>query len=55
MRILSRVTLPALLAMRTFGQTSDTPPTFEIADVHVSVKTPNAFMRMTPARAPGTS
>ena len=50
MRILSRVTLPALLAMGTFGQTSDTPPTFEIADVHVSVKTPNAFMRMTPAR-----
>jgi len=50
MRILSRVTLPALLAIGTFGQTSDTPPTFEIADVHVSAKTPNAFMRMTPAR-----
>lgn len=50
MRIISRVTLPALLAIGTFGQTSDTLPTFEIADVHVSAKTPNAFMRMTPAR-----
>ncbi len=40
----------ALLAGALFGQTSDAAPKFEAADVHVSAKTPNAFMRTSPTR-----
>jgi uncharacterized protein (TIGR03435 family) len=33
-----------------FSQPPEPPPTFEIADVHVSAKTPNPFMRTGPVR-----
>src|SRR5215475_13474317 len=38
-----------LLAVAAFGQ-SGGAPTFDVADVHVSPKAPNTFMRTTPAR-----
>src|SRR6516162_2710959 len=38
-----------LLAVAAFGQSGGTP-TFDAADVHVSPKAPNTFMRISPAR-----
>jgi uncharacterized protein (TIGR03435 family) len=40
----------ALLANAAFGQSSDAAPKFEIADVHASAKTRNAFVRTGPVR-----
>jgi uncharacterized protein (TIGR03435 family) len=37
-------------AWLAWSQSPDTPPKFEIADVHISAKTPNPFLRITPAR-----
>jgi uncharacterized protein (TIGR03435 family) len=39
-----------LLSWMAWGQSSEAPPRFEIADVHVSAKTPNPFPRSGPAR-----
>jgi uncharacterized protein (TIGR03435 family) len=46
MRIIARISLVALLSAAAFGQSPATPPppAFDIADVHVSVKSPNANM-----------
>src|SRR5262249_36058965 len=38
-----------LLAVAAFGQ-SGAAPTFDVADVHVSPKVPNTFMRISPPR-----
>src|ERR1700741_4265260 len=42
--------LAALLANAAFGQSSDAAPKFEIADVHASARTRNAFVRTGPVR-----
>jgi uncharacterized protein (TIGR03435 family) len=39
-----------LLSWMAFGQSSEAPPKFEIADVHVSAKTANPFPRTGPTR-----
>ena len=39
-----------VLTTGAFGQSSDTAPKFEIADVHVSPKSNNAFARTVPVR-----
>ncbi len=44
-----RACMLALLAGAVFGQSGDAPK-FEIADVHASPKTPNAFFRPSPPR-----
>src|SRR5215471_7791997 len=45
---------PALLAtvalLAAFGQSSDSAAKFEIADVHVSPKSPTSFLRVSPPR-----
>jgi uncharacterized protein (TIGR03435 family) len=50
MRKLAHMAPIILLAWAVFGQSSETAPQFEIADVHLSAKTPNQFVRTGPAR-----
>src|SRR4051794_8436440 len=42
--------LSLLLTTFVFGESASTAPTFDIADVHVSVKATNMFFRPLPAR-----
>jgi len=42
LRIFCRVGLVTLLSGLAFGQSTDKPPAFDAADVHVSAKSPNA-------------
>src|SRR3984885_671256 len=44
-RALAHLTCAALLSALAFGQSTETKPAFEIADVHVSPPTRNPFMR----------
>src|SRR5580658_2260996 len=41
----ARIGFIALLSALVFGQTAGAPPKFDIADVHVSPKATNPFMR----------
>jgi uncharacterized protein (TIGR03435 family) len=47
---MKRAILATCAACLAFGQSTDTPTKFEIADVHVSPKSPNQFFRATPVR-----
>jgi len=42
--------LIVLLSIALFGQNSEAPLQFEVADVHVSTKTPTQFVRAGPVR-----
>jgi uncharacterized protein (TIGR03435 family) len=50
MRIFACVGLTVLFSGAAFGQSTETGPEFEIADVHVSAKTTNPFVRTGQAR-----
>ena len=50
MRKLAHMAPMLLLSGAVLGQSSETAPQFEIADVHVSAKTPTQFARAGPAR-----
>jgi uncharacterized protein (TIGR03435 family) len=50
MRKLAHMAPILFLARAVFGQSSETATQFEIADVHVSAKTPTQFVRTGPAR-----
>ncbi len=50
-RLLAGVTWIGLFSCATFGQSPDTAPKFDLADVHVSPKAQNQFFRNTPPRA----
>jgi uncharacterized protein (TIGR03435 family) len=50
MRTFACTGLIALFSGAVFGQSTETAPKFEIADVHVSAKTTNPFVRTGPAR-----
>jgi hypothetical protein len=50
MRNCACAVLLALLPGTLFGQSTETQPRFEIADVHISAKTPNQFVRTGPVR-----
>jgi hypothetical protein len=51
MRSIACAGLVALLSYGAFGQSSEAAPKFEIADVHSSAKTTNAFARPLPRAA----
>jgi uncharacterized protein (TIGR03435 family) len=44
MQVVARISLVVFLSGLAFSQSADTPPAFDLADVHVSAKSPNANM-----------
>ena len=44
LRVFTRISFVSLLSGLAFGQATDKPPVFDVADVHVSAKSPNANM-----------
>src|SRR3954469_12921088 len=45
MRVSAGITIAALLSGAAFGQSSDTTPKFEVADIHASPRTTQPFVR----------